>query len=642
MLLGLILPKFSASSAVKGITEIYTMKRHQTTMSVQRVFFIFGLFALLSACTPVSDTLTQGNINTDGISDGNALNNKSDSSKNITLKAAEVAFPEEVLYQLLVADIALIRGQFEFALEKYRQQARQTRDTGVIEMANRVAGYQGNSDALLETALLWIEVAPEQRMAHRAALHAYAMQRDPLSALPHAYWLFAQQDDIEAFLAVTAIAESSDREVIAPLITAYQNLALAADKLPMVKLAQAILYRENGEFATAIKTAEQFLELAPDNQRGLLFLAQTLQQQDRVTEALGILEEALQRMPNNQSLRLQYAQLLTLTDRAQAIVQFEMLRLNNADNQQVNFLLGLLYLNQGSTATAKDLFQLATSDPSLYADAHYHLGTIADRQDNATDALQHYRRVDSGRNYLASVSRTAQLLSALDSLQTARSYLQQLRIEQPGHSPALFQIESNLLLGSDQPDQAFNVLSAGLQAHPNNSQLLYARSMVAELQDNFTLVEEDLRRLLAQDADNPAALNALGYTMLLHTERHTEAHKLIKRAYLLNPGDPAILDSLGWVLFVLGEAQQALTYLEKAMAILVDPEIAAHLGEVQWFLGDRQAAVATWQRGLEQNPEHKILTETIERHGKHSGEQLDTGAFSIESRSTIKEKPSGE
>jgi len=622
------------------------MKSRQTIISAQRVFLTLGITVLLSACATVSETVDQGESNIHETTSESTLynkpDNKADNSINSPLEPAEVAFPEEVLYQLLVADIALIRGQFEFSLEKYLQQARETRDLAVIEMANRIASHQGNTEATVETALLWLEVIPNQAIAHRAALHAYAMQADPLKALPHAYWLYKNNDDIEAFLAVTSISEGSKQKLLASLIEAYENLALEADKQPMVKLAQAILYLESGQLDTAIKTVEQFLLLAPDNQRGLLFLVQTLQQQDRMTEALSRLEQALQRMPDNHSLRLQYARFLTVTDRPQAIVQFEMLRLKNPDNQQVNFLLGLLYLNQGATAPAVDLFKQASSDPSLYADAQYHLGSIAAQQGDIADALAHYQQVRSGRNYLTSASRSALLLAELQSMDIARNYLQQLRAEQPGQSPSLFQIESNLLLGNDQPNLAFTVLSDGLQAHPNNTLLLYARSMVAELEDNFELAERDLRNLLAQDADNSAALNALGYTMLVHTDRYTEAHKLIKRAYLLNPGDPAILDSLGWVLFVLGDAQQALPYLEKAMGIMVDPEIAAHLGEVQWFLGDRQAAIHTWKRGLEQNPDHKTLKETVDRHRKHSEEPLGAETFGIESMPTTTNKPSGE
>jgi len=315
-----------------------------------------------------------------------------------------------------------------------------------------------------------------------------------------------------------------------------------------------------------------------------------------------------------------------------------MLRLKNPNNQQVNFLLALLYLNQGAIAPAIDLFNQASRDPSLYADVHYHLGTIADRKGDNAAALQHYQQVRSGRNYLASASRTALLLAELQGFDSARTYLQILRAEQPEQSPSLFQIESNILLSNGQPDQAFNVLSHGLQTHPNDIQLLYARSMVAERQENFALAEQDLRALLAQDADNSAALNALGYTMILHTDRREEAYTLIKRAYLLNPGYPAILDSLGWALFVLGDAQQALPFLEKAMAIMLDPEIAAHLGEVQWFLGDKQTAIQTWNRGLEEAPEHKTIKEAIKRLTKN----LNTETFGIESTPISSDEPRAE
>ena len=225
----------------------------------------------------------------------------------------------------------------------------------MIELANRVALHQSDMDALLETALLWVEIMPDQATAHQAALQAYALRGDPLQALPHGYFLYSQEDDIEAFLAVTAIREGSKPTLITPLIEAYQNLLLDTDKQPTVKLAQAILYLESGQTETAIETAEQFIAAAPGNQRGLLFLAQTLQQQDRMAEALSLLEAALLKTPENKNLRLQYARLLTQADRPRAIVQFETLRQQDANNQQVNFLLALLYLNQGELTPAIEL-----------------------------------------------------------------------------------------------------------------------------------------------------------------------------------------------------------------------------------------------------------------------------------------------
>jgi tetratricopeptide (TPR) repeat protein len=209
--------------------------------------------------------------------------------------------------------------------------------------------------------------------------------------------------------------------------------------------------------------------------------------------------------------------------------------------------------------------------------------------------------------------------------------LQALRRQQPNQATALIRLESNLLVSINQSDQAINLLSSGLQEHPNDPKLLYARSMVAEMQNNFALAEQDLRALLAQDADNPTVLNALGYTMILHTDRSEEAYRLIKRAYLLNPGDPAIIDSMGWVLFVRGKAEEALPYLQKAMAILPDPEIAAHLGEVHWYLGDQQAALQIWQQGLAQSPDHPTIVSTMERLG---ADAVDLEALDLESIKT--------
>jgi len=571
------------------------MKIFQTTATIYQL----GAALLLSACTalplPPAPESTPAAV--------------AEKSPEAVVKP----FSEESLYELLVADIALTRGEFQLASEKYLQQAQITQDAGVVEMANRIAHHQRDADLVLQTALLWLDVAPNSTDAHRAVLQAYALHNDPMAALPHAFWLYTNNDDIETFLAVTAISEGKKNALIPALIEAYRSLPLSSDKKPAVELASAILYREMGQLEQSVSTAKQFLAVWPDDQRGLLLLAQTLHQQNNLAEATQVVADALKRQPENKSLRLQYARFLTLTDRAKAISEFEVLYQDDPQDQEVGFLLGLLYLNQGNAARAQQLFQQATHNPTLRADAYYHLGAIAEKNGDVSGALSYYQQVRFGRNYLTAATRSALLLSQQQGLDEARGYLQQLRLEHPSQSAALFQIEANLLLSAKQTDAAMAILSSGLEAHPNNSQLLYARSMVAELQNNFALAEQDLRALLAMDADNTTALNALGYTMLLHTDRYEEAQKLIQRAYLLNPGDPAIMDSLGWALFLRGDAQQALPHLEKAMAMMPDPEIAAHLGEVYWFLGSRDDAMKAWQRGLGQVPNHKNILETMRR-----------------------------
>jgi len=573
--------------------------------SIRSAPFAISLVALLAACA-------------------SAPENGNPSSSAAPVDSIDVAkqelatikpFAEESLYQTLVADVALTRGQFETALENYLLQARETRDAGIIRLTNSIASHQGDAGAMLESAQLWVEVEPNETDARRAAVQAYALYKRPFEALEQAAWLYRNNNDQEAFLAVTTIDEGNKNALIPRLIEAYRALPLEPDQQATAELAAAILFRELGDLDSAVATSQYFLTLAPDNQRGILLLAQLLHQQDKVTEASALLADALQRRPENRNLRLQYARFLTLLDRPKAILQFEKLREQDSDDQQINFLLGLLYLSQGSEERATTLLQQASRDPQVSADAQYHLATIAERNGDLTTALRHYQQVKFGRNYLAAASKATILLAQGSGIDHARAYLQTLRQQQPNQASELIQLESNLLVSNNQSDQAINLLSRGLQANPTDAKLLYARSMVAELQNNFALAEQDLRALLAQDADNPTALNALGYTMILHTDRSEEAYRLIKRAYLLNPGDPAIIDSMGWVLFVLGKAEEALPYLQKAMAILPDPEIAAHLGEVQWFLGERQAALQTWQRGLAQSPNHPTIKSTMQRLG---------------------------
>jgi tetratricopeptide (TPR) repeat protein len=522
-------------------------------------------------------------------------------------------FAIDSLYDLLVADVALNRNQFELALEKYLTQARQTRDPGVIQLAARVADYVRDNNVSLEIALLWIDVAPQDPEAHRTALQAYAIQGDAINALFHASWLYTEEADLDAFLAITSI-QMTDAQTNA-LIAAYQGLDLNAEQQPFVMLASAILYRSIAKLEIAEQTVTEFLQLQPDNQSGLLLLAQLLHQQDRIDEAAALIGDALQRQPEDRKLRLQYARLLTITDLQQAIIEFEALRLEDPADQEINFLLALLLHNQGQSDRAMGLFAQASQRPSLSADSQFHMGSITESRGDITSAIKHYSQVRFGRNYLPAVSRLTVLLNQQYGLSAARQNLQRLRVEQPEQAVTLFQIESNLLVSLQKPEQAMSILTDGLNSFPNNSQLLYARSMVAEQQDNFALAEQDLRTLIAQDENNASALNALGYSMVVHTDRQDEAYSLIKRAYLLNPGDPAIIDSMGWVLFKLGELAQALEYLQKALNMLPDPEIAAHLGEVQWVMGNPEAALKTWRQGLQQAPDHPIIVEAMDRLG---------------------------
>jgi tetratricopeptide (TPR) repeat protein len=119
---------------------------------------------------------------------------------------------------------------------------------------------------------------------------------------------------------------------------------------------------------------------------------------------------------------------------------------------------------------------------------------------------------------------------------------------------------------------------------------------------------------LAEDfPDDAAILNAYGYLLTDEFNRHDQARDYIERALALNPDSAALIDSMGWVLYKLGDYIGARNYLERAYLLEEDPEIAAHLVDVRWQLGERDSALELLRRALDANPDNRHLQEVDER-----------------------------
>ena len=515
------------------------------------------------------------------------------------------------LYELLVGDFALARNQLDIAQINYQKQAQQTSDIEVIKLATKIASYNRDFEASEQLALLWIQQQPNHRAARIFAIEALAAKGDGANALAHISELYTQDNQLGTFTSVTSIPKS--QQEIENLIAALENLEIEESLQPATKLAQAMLHKDRGNLERAQQLAQDFLNAKPMNEQGILLLSQIYQQRKMPSEALQILSEALKTMPENTALRQQYARYLVLIDRSLAIKELEYIHQLEPQNSQVNFILGVLLLDIRDLKRATKLFMQTTEDPNFYTDSQYYLGVIADTVGTIDLAIDFYGNVKTGSNFSKATINLTSLLAKHKGLEVARDHFQSLRAEMPERTIELFQLEVGLLLSKDLVTQAYQLLSDGLHQFPNDPKLLYTRAMVATRADNYQQTEKDLRQLLSIDSDNAIALNALGYSMLEHSDQIEEAYKLIQQAFSLNPDDPATIDSMGWVLFRLGQPQAALTHLKRAMKLMPDPEIAAHMGEVEWSLGNRNAALKIWQDSLQKNPKNHIIMETIER-----------------------------
>jgi Flp pilus assembly protein TadD len=156
-------------------------------------------------------------------------------------------------------------------------------------------------------------------------------------------------------------------------------------------------------------------------------------------------------------------------------------------------------------------------------------------------------------------------------------------------------------------------MNSALEKNSESGRLIYTHALLSDQVGDSAAFEKGMRKLLERDPDNATILNALGYKLTEDNNRLNEARQLIGKALELEPDDPAIIDSMGWVEYRLGNHAQAVKYLQQALEKLPDHEIAAHLGEVLWKQGDREQAMEVWQQGLEINPQSEIIPAAIKR-----------------------------
>jgi len=230
-------------------------------------------------------------------------------------------------------------------------------------------------------------------------------------------------------------------------------------------------------------------------------------------------------------------------------------------------------------------------------------------------AAKWYNSVSEGDHYINAQIRIVVIKSQEKDLVGARALLDSLRVQRPGQKMRLFLVEGEILNEAERYQDAYDLYNKALDEFVDNGELLYARAMTAEKLNKLDVLEQDLRKVLARNPNNAEALNALGYTLADRTSRYEEALDFVKRALELRPTDFYIVDSLGWVYYRLGNYDEAVKYLRRAFELKMDPDVAAHLGEVLWVKGDKDEARKVWQQALDVDGKgkKKAITEAMRR-----------------------------
>ncbi|MFT4562422.1 MAG: tetratricopeptide (TPR) repeat protein [Gammaproteobacteria bacterium] len=519
----------------------------------------------------------------------------------------------EPLFQILVAEFAGQRGRLDIAAESYAKAALRLKDLEVAKRATRIAVFARDYSAALQVAGVWVELAPKDFEARQILAAMYIRQGNAAAAIEHLETVLASEiGSSNRQLATIANLLSREEDKLTALTVMEQLIERRGGDADALK-AYALLAIRGQEIDRAATAMNKMLSAGIDDIKITVAYVAMLQRHDKLSSAFDWLEKGIASRPNDTALRLVYARLLADVNRyEEARVQFSIVAATTPDNGDVIYALGLLNLQANRIEDARGNFTQLLNLEGRLDDANFYLGQIAESRQQLTAALDSYRTVTAGPNRFQAQIRIALILSNQNSVDAAREQLKSIESQSDQQRLQIVRAEGEILTQHDRFEDAMAVYNEAL-IDTYDMELLYTRAMLAEKMDRFEVLEADLNTIIEREPENSQALNALGYTLADHTNRYDEAYEFVRRALALNPEDFYILDSMGWVLYRLGRLTEAVEYLTRAREIRDDPEVAAHLGEVLWVMGEKKAARDIWNNALQDTPDDQRLLDVIER-----------------------------
>ncbi len=530
-------------------------------------------------------------------------------------------YSPEVMYRILVGEIALQRGEPALAARAYYEAARDAQDPTLARRATEIALFARQRGLAMDAAQLWQRLDPSSDRARQMVtmLGQPGASGDLKNDLERVFADAAANGQTlgDAFLQLNrALSSQPDKtsvyRLVIDLAKPYPGVAEAHFAVALAGFNTGLADLEI--LAASAREIDRALELKPGWERAVLVKADILAK-GSPDNAIRYLNAFLADAPASRAASGALAQLYVEQKRygdARGVFQ----RLLDADpsDRELQYAVAAISVQMKDYPTAEHLFQelknAGFGEPGTVA---FYLAEIAEETHRYDDAIARYREVTEGdRAWLAKL-RIAAVMGKQGKVEQARQFLAALEPDGRDQETQAKQAEAQLLQDAHDYQGAYKVLNTALVGDPDSAELLYDVAMVAEKLDRLDEAESSLKRVIELKPDNAQALNALGYTLVDRTQRAAEGLKLIEKAHVLSPEDPFILDSMGWAHFRLGNLEESEKFLRRALSERPDPEIAAHLGEVLWAKGERGRAREVWQSALKETPDNPVLLNTVRR-----------------------------
>ena len=528
----------------------------------------------------------------------------------------DVSMDGDMLFNLLAAEFAGNTGDVEASLDYYREASKTIEDSRIAARTAYIALYGKNYEETLNALDRWRELEPDAIDLSRMYAVTYLKLEQPEKAVPYIEDLLSDYHEAPADEAM-AVKELLSKEASTEVAyVVLQKLNEKNNDNKHLLVLQSRYAAQLEQYDEALALLDQVLVMDPSLHEVLIIKARILSAQGKNDEATLLIKQVVDELPDNNVLRLQYARMLVEQGKMEeATTQYAILQENLPDDGEISLSLALLYIEtkqlDQSVGVLNHLIEIDKKVPV----ANYYLGRIAQNQGDEKQAISYYLGVKTGEYAYDAQLRIGILLAVLGKPDDGLAKLEALAEEQTSWALRVksYLAQGEILRAENRFEEGVEMYSRALQQKRDDTTLLYARGLMAEKVDRLDMTEADLLKVISKEPDNADALNALGYTLADRTSRYKEAQEYIKRAATLVPDDPAILDSLGWVSYRLGEMDEALKWLAKAFEKLEDAEIAAHYGEVLWHSNQKDRAREVWNKGKKQNADNPVLIETLQR-----------------------------
>jgi tetratricopeptide (TPR) repeat protein len=535
------------------------------------------------------------------------------------------ALDAALFYQILLGELSTRQGSPGSGFSIMLDAARKTRDPALFQRSVDMALQARSGEAALQAAQTWKREIPSAVEASRYVLQillalnrvdeagkalAVSINELPLDEQPGA---IASVPRLFGVVKDKALAADVVEKALAKAFTQKTTAAPAWTTTGRMR-------REAGQISRAMEAASQG-HAADPKASGPLVLAMSLLVD--ASSSLKPMVDVAMKTDVSPELRLAYARTLVslqlVPDALAQLVQLNDKHPAFADGWLIHGLV--LQENAQLQEAEKRLEQYVRlvsnnktpEQQAGLAEALMSLAQIAQKNRQLDRANQWLAQMPAGADPIKLASRQADVLAQQGRLDEARQVLAQVKPTNAEQALRKVLAQSFWLREHKDTPAAYVLVRAALDKQPNNTELLTELSMVCEKLKRFEEMEALLRQLMALAPQEAHAFNALGYSLADRNIRLDEALQLIEKAVALAPQDAYIQDSLGWVKFRRGENAEALAILKAAYKAKPDAEIAAHLGEVLWVMGQQREAGTFWREGLLLKADNDTLVETLKR-----------------------------